>query len=126
MDRERVIDMVNKMTGGYTRRDEISMDYVTLNIDTSIENGVAGIRMATSITVVNTKNDRVLINQSFEKMIPIEDFKYLNIPYVITEDGIVFEYNNHTVKYGERGESLVIEERDTRTDIVTSIITIGI
>lgn len=114
------------MTGGYTRRDEISMDYVTLNIDTSIENGVVGIRMATSITVVNTKNDRILINQSFEKMIPIEDFKYLNIPYVITEDGIVFEYNNHTVKYGERGESLVIEERDTRTDIVTSIITIGI
>lgn len=118
--------MLTKMTGGYTRRDEIAMDYVTLSIDTSIENGVAGIKMATSVTVVNTENGRVLINQVFEKMIPIEDFKYLDIPYVIAEDGIIFEYNNHTVKYGEKDKSLVIEERDTRIDLVTSITSIGI
>lgn len=118
--------MLTKMTGGYTRRDEIAMDYVTLRIDTSIENGVAGIKMATSVTVVNTENGRVLITQAFEKMIPIEDFKYLDIPYVISEDGIIFEYNNHTVKYSERDKTLMIEEKDTRIDIVTSLTTVTI
>ena len=59
-------------------------------------------------------------------MIPLEDFKHIDIPYAISEDGIIFEYNNHSVKYSETDDCLIIEEKDTRIDLVISLISLSI
>lgn len=114
--------MINKMvTGGYTRKDVLTtLSNVTLVVNTTIENATAGIKMHTVVSVLN-KNEQEVLTQSFEKLIPLEDFKYLDVPYAVSEDGIIFNYNNHTIKYSaESTNLLVIEERDTRVDIITS------
>ena len=123
-DKERVIGMITKVTGGYTRRDEITMNKAMLIIDTVIENGAVGIKMATTVSVVS--HEKTLMVQAFEKMIPLEDFKHIDIPYAISEDGIIFEYNNHYVKYSETDDCLIIEEKDTRIDLVISLISLSI
>lgn len=115
--------MVTKMAGGYTRRDEIDMEKVKLIIDTVIEDSVSGIKMATGVAAINAGNKKIL-HQVFEKTIPVEDFKHLEVPYGISEDGIIFEYNNHVITYINDGDLLVVQEKDARTDIVISTSTI--
>lgn len=118
--------MVSKVTSGYSRHDEITMCRGgVLSVDTFLTNDTIGVNMSTSIAITN-KNGAIVLTQVFDKLIPMEDFKRLETPYTISEDGVVFEYNNHVVQYSEHGSLLTIEERDTRTDVVVSIITLNL
>lgn len=116
------------ITGGYTRKDVVtSMTNITMVVTTTIENATAGIKMVTTVSIID-KNDHEVLSQSFEKLIPLEDFKYLDVPYVVGEDGIIFNYNNHTIKYDvpDGTNLLVIEEKDTRTDTMISRLNLNI
>ena len=65
--------MITKVTGGYTRRDEITMNKAMLIIDTVIENGAVGIKMATTVSVVS--HEKTLMIQAFEKNDTIRGFQ---------------------------------------------------